>query len=1457
MADPTQAEPTSSTDAPVTAPTQPVDRQKLSDDFFNAALEQGASSTQPAKPQAKGFKTQLEQAMAGDDAAFDTPPDDNGAVGENQLGASVLSGAAKAFFETKDTIAGVTGLGDGSPGNLGYEPKFEDKSSVRNAIETSQALRERDSLANGVARSTAQFVTGMAGLGKVVKGTSFAANAIRGALTGAIAFDPHEERLSNFLNDNVQLVKPVTQFLAADPNDSGAVGRLKAAAESLILDVTVTAAFVGSIRVMKLFRDGKKAEAQALQATLDDSMAKASAKGLWPTESIDERLGQAWERASVPPKDAGHATDAQLGDAWQENVSAPAPQAPQPGGAWDRFTAGVKPTEEHLAEGWEQAVKPHQDQALGDAWERSVAEREATLQRAKEEDSDITRQAVQDGYKPKSGEVSGFPGDSPQGAVRSAEPAPPAGAPEVNVQGGAKRAPDAATDGAIPGGGDTSISPGGKPKVVASASRVEQVTQEITKNKADLAQAQANGQKSTASSLQSFITKDEATLKELQGSKMEVVPGEQPRAQARPPEAEPITFTEENMAQLRKDDAAITKHGTVQDAIDAGYVFKGRGAFPWQKVNTAEGLEAFMGQVLETNKGTVEKARGGSKVTPEGTRVMSDAEVDKLADRWVKVYNEDPAFVRQVFKNAGEEAKQLAGRMEAAMLVSNRMMADTYELARLIDAGNFTGFGSRGEAEAALKWRLGASIESAASARAMVAAAGRTMRRMRTEFRIRGEALAKVNSQVMDPDALVTAILATKGDPTKMATISTKWGKLLVDYVGGQLAAGFLWAPFTHVVNFGTGAANLMWRPLEAYAGGAALGAKAVVRGDEGLRAQAATVRHKARLEATQTAYQIADAWHAAKEAFMAGESRITPHAIEVFTDQATQLSRVGLTDLRDQLWKPVDSVGAVLHNAWVASNIGLAMPLRLTGAADELVRVARYRSVVAAKATLDAEEMGLKPRSKEFAEYVDKRVQESFDEHGQAIDGQAAAEAKETVFGQDMLKAGTEDTNFGWQSFGATMQNAAVAQPLLRWIVPFIRTPTNLYRYGIKLTPGLNLLQAEYRNAFMGSKGVEAQARAVGQMALGSLLVAQAIQMRYEGRITGAGPLDSKSNKEWRAEGNMPYSLVTTDKDGKKHYTQLNRFDPIQFPFTLAATATELLMQRVQGRPLMGMNSEDSDVQSIAASVVLAIAHQFRDKTYVKQVGDFLEMITDDNKFEPNLKRMLPNFMPAASLNRNIAQAGDPIMHEAYSYLDHFKVGLPGYSSDVAPRYNAFGEPVKIPGKMFNSQAEAGPLARALDTMVAVTGNTILPMSTHDPHSDADLRAITTADGRTAYDKLQDLSRQPMGKGQTMRQALDALVQTPAYLARPHGKTADKTRDAMVADVVSKYRNAARQRLMTEDKPYREAIQKRAIAVQNATVAGAKNLQVEAARGAAGSLNSILQPYGLSMPTPPSMPQQ
>lgn len=96
----------------------------------------------------------------------------------------------------------------------------------------------------------AQSAAKTAGLAGKARAIAFGRNMAAGAVADFAVFDAHEARLSNLLESFPHLQNPVTEFLAANENDSEAFGRLKNALEGAALGGMVDA-FAFGLRALK------------------------------------------------------------------------------------------------------------------------------------------------------------------------------------------------------------------------------------------------------------------------------------------------------------------------------------------------------------------------------------------------------------------------------------------------------------------------------------------------------------------------------------------------------------------------------------------------------------------------------------------------------------------------------------------------------------------------------------------------------------------------------------------------------------------------------------------------------------------------------------------------------------------------------------------------------------------------------------------------------------------------------------------------------------------------------------------------------------------------------------------------------------------------------------------------------------------------------------------------------
>jgi hypothetical protein len=127
--------------------------------------------------------------------------------------------------------------------------------SQRKATDVLPEVPGAKSAVGAITRPVAQFLAPFGAMAKLKVGQSLGKGALyaRGVATDFIAFEEHEKRLSNMINE-VGWGNAVTEYLAADPDDSWAEGRFKNALEGLGLAGTVD----GLVKGVKYIKQGRE-----------------------------------------------------------------------------------------------------------------------------------------------------------------------------------------------------------------------------------------------------------------------------------------------------------------------------------------------------------------------------------------------------------------------------------------------------------------------------------------------------------------------------------------------------------------------------------------------------------------------------------------------------------------------------------------------------------------------------------------------------------------------------------------------------------------------------------------------------------------------------------------------------------------------------------------------------------------------------------------------------------------------------------------------------------------------------------------------------------------------------------------------------------------------------------------------------------------------------------------------
>lgn len=870
-----------------------------------------------------------------------------------------------------------------------------------------------------------------------------------------------------------------------------------------------------------------------------------------------------------------------------------------------------------------------------------------------------------------------------------------------------------------------------------------------------------------------------------------------------------ISFADENtkavMEGTNADMDALDKYGNWDNATAQGYTFGQGEGVPFHKLTTPAELDNMMARAVDESEAKLDNLKGGA--------VMTDARVAKTVKYYAEVTGQDEQTALGLIQQAGAEAPKMVAKMEAGYVLAQKAFMQAFALNERYRIGDFSGFNSLDDMFKEVQHRLAVATSYYGSARSITANSARAVRRMQKQFMFDANAYADVA-----PKNLSDVLHSSGGKPTAIRTIvSPSWRSQALDFLQMMRINSLVSGPSTQAINMLTTAYMTMARPLErtigslpgasSVLGRVAAGVDGVLGGGNGgyrgaLAGQRLGVMSRAIRQYTYMGTSLWDGFQAGVKAALANDSGLAPHSVEMYGSPVKQPNGDYL--LRNPapgaqpvgpgngpFFKPATSIGNITYNALSAPGLLLSVPTRLLGGADEMFKFITYRSKVLANAASEAHlQVAGKGLSQVDAQaqmkaYIQQRVSNAFGPNGEALDKAALLEAQTATFTQEL----------GEGTLGRAVQTLTQNFPPARLVVPFIKTPTNVIRMGWKMTPGLNLLQGEYRQMLMGAMGPEAQAQATGQWMMGTLFMGLGGYLASQGMITGGGPSDPKARQGLQDAGWKPYAFRHVDAEGKPHFISFGRFDPAAIPLGMIADIHDALHYTEWDGTDEGMNPA---IEAALGAVAVSMAKQFSSRSYLMGVQQSLEALTDPDKGMSNLAgNMAGSFVPYSAAMRQTM--GDDYAHDARSVVDKALMSVPGYAKSVPVRYNWLGEPAinrTGAGSVFSTEGTGTVVDNEMVRLAMQTGTFL---SRPNPVvNGVDLRNITMADGKNAYEEYQKLSGRPRPNARSLRLQIQRVMLSKAYAKAPDGDSdLEGTRLNMLAGVLNKYHDAARKQLL------------------------------------------------------------
>ena len=478
---------------------------------------------------------------------------------------------------------------------------------------------------------------------------------------------------------------------------------------------------------------------------------------------------------------------------------------------------------------------------------------------------------------------------------------------------------------------------------------------------------------------------------------------------------------------------------------------------------------------------------------------------------------------------------------------------------------------------------------------------------------------------------LVNAMVLAGGDPSRQIQFAYAAAKLGSRNLTDGLYQSILSGPATHLRNAVGNSYSLFERPLSAYLRGARLGDKQMM--DSAVSGASAMFGG------------LHDAFKIAKTTYKRGVSANfnSRFALEDFEAKA----------MLEQLEKGANTKGQKIAAGWIKAhykflhNPWLSWPSNALMAADDFFKslAARYR--IHSKAKYAAYQAAENPDDvkflndqfiKEFSKGIDPAT-------GRILDKDILDYAERMTFQQDP---------------GSFVNNVSLLVDSIpfgmgRLFLPFVRTPGNLFGYGLEHLPIANQLTRRFDDTYKAAKkngDAMLMAEMEGRYYTGTMLMATFISTAMFVDVTGSLPMNPEERAAWKNEGRPPYSI----KIGG-NWVSYRSVEPMNTFFSIAADVVRLSK--------MGYTDFATKVMHQS---VYSIATAITDKSMLQgliEIGEFLNPRSlKDRNIAASILDNINSLAPYSAGRRAFINAFTPAAKEITDETQRvLAMALPGYA--------------------------------------------------------------------------------------------------------------------------------------------------------------------------------------------------
>lgn len=361
---------------------------------------------------------------------------------------------------------------------------------------------------------------------------------------------------------------------------------------------------------------------------------------------------------------------------------------------------------------------------------------------------------------------------------------------------------------------------------------------------------------------------------------------------------------------------------------------------------------------------------------------------------------------------------------------------------------------------------------------------------------------------------------------------------------------------------------------------------------------------------------------------------------------------------------------------------------------------------------------------------------------------------------------------------------------PALNWVLPFVNTPANIFKYSMERTP-LAPLMKQWR-ADVAEGGVKGQ-MALARTGLGIMTMMTGADLFNNGHLIGAGPQSTAERQTWLRGGNLPYSLII----GGRPY-QFNRIEPFGSLLSIIADTAEFLHH--------GESNASWNPEQMVAATTFALAGSITNKTYFQGITNLVQAIADPDRYAPSfMQNFAGSFVPGGVFTaRKIV---DPYLRAASDSLDQIRSKIPGLSSDLPPRVDLWGRPITYEsgfGKLYDAispvRSTKGVQPEPIDVEIANQGWHFGPPSKTIKQ---DGKTVYLRNHPREYNRMLELAGQeitlPEFGNKNMLGYLNDLVEGKSPMSQAYQNMDPRAQEKFVRKAMTAYRKAAKEQLLRE----------------------------------------------------------